>query len=135
MILKSLPLFALLAIAATGQVTNKMTATIASGQSLSDIVELRPQGRAGACTLATIVMPSAWTSANITFQGSVDGQTFGNVYDDSGAEVTVAAAASRVIVVTASYFWGIRWIRLRSGTSSVPVNQAAQRTLTLYCRE
>ena len=135
MMLKLCPLVFALAVAAVGQVTNKIDAVIASGQSLSATVELKPQGRSGACTLATIVMPSAWTAANITFQGSVDGQTFGNIYDDSGAEVVVTAAASRVIVVTASYFWGIRWIRLRSGTSSAPVNQAAQRTISLYCRE
>ena len=111
------------------------TITIPAGQSLSGPVELRPQGRAGFCTAAVLVMPSAWTAADITFQGSIDGSTFGNLFDDSGAEVVVKAGAGRVIVLPAADFWGLRWIKVRSGTSTSPVNQSAQRVLTILCRE
>lgn len=110
-------------------------ATIGSGQSLSSPVEVRPQGRSGFCTAAILVMPSAWTTADLTFQASVDGQTFGDLYDDTGVEVVVKAAAGRVIVLPAAYFWGLRWLRVRSGTSSAPVNQAAARQLTILCME
>jgi len=125
----------LLTVAGLALAQGVATAVIASGQSLSGAVELKPQGRSGFCTAAVMVMPSAWTAADITFQGSIDGSTFGNLHDDSGVEVVVKAAASRVIVLSAAYFWGLRWIRVRSGTSSVPVAQAAQRSITILCRE
>jgi hypothetical protein len=112
-----------------------VTAVIESGQSLSGAVELKPQGRSGFCTAAVMVMPSAWTAADVTFQGSIDGSTFGNLYDDAGVEVVVKAAASRVVVLPAAYFWGLRWIRVRSGTSAAPVTQTAQRSITILCRE
>lgn len=110
-------------------------ATINSGQSLSSPVEVRPQGRSGFCTATVLVMPSAWTTADLTFQASIDGQTFGDLYDDTGVEVVVKAAAGRVIVLPAAYFWGLRWLRVRSGTAVSPVAQAASRQLTILCRE
>ncbi|MGC8807880.1 MAG: hypothetical protein ACP5QB_10130 [Thiomonas sp.] len=130
---KTILAFIISTLAAFAQ--NTISVTIGSGQSLSPAVELKPQGRAGFCTAAALVMPSAWTAADITFQASVDGQTFGDLFDDAGSEVVVKAAAGRVIAMASAYFWGIRWVRIRSGTSAAPVAQGASRTLTILCRE
>jgi hypothetical protein len=87
--------------------------------------------------LAAIQMPAAWQAANLTFLGATEsGGTFQSVYDDSGTEVTVAAAASRCIVIDAAAmsFAALRFLKFRSGTAATPVNQTADRTLTLILK-
>lgn len=98
-------------------------ATIADGASLSDIVPL------GIGALARIVMPDAWTAGNLTFQTSYDGTTFNNLYAADGTEYTVTAAASREIIVNLADFLGVRFVKIRSGTSGTAVNQGAARTI------
>jgi hypothetical protein len=97
---------------------------IASGTSLSPATDL------GAQRLQGIQMPAAWDAANLTFQGSADGVTYNDVYDSAG-EHSVTAAASRMIMVDAEKFRAIRYLKVRSGTTGVAVNQTADRTLTL----
>lgn len=99
--------------------------------TLSDVVDLEGD------TFVAIKMPSTWTAANLTFQAcDTPGGTFADVYDDAGAEVTVVAAASRVIVVDflARCLAPLRYIKVRSGTTGTPVTQAASRTLTLLVK-
>ena len=67
--------------------TETQTAVIANGASLSSAVAL------GAKNLIAIVFPAAWTAASVTFQASVDGTTFVDIYDSS-AELVVASAAA-----------------------------------------
>lgn len=106
------------------QAVETTTVTIANGASLSGAVDL------GGRKLVAIIMPDAWTAAGLTFQGSVDGTNFFNVYD---------GATERALTVSASYYsafniadWvGFRWIKVRSGTAGSAVNQAAERVLTL----
>jgi len=94
------------------------TATIAQGASLSDAVDT------GGLTILSILMPATWDAAVLTFQGSLDGVTYGNVYDESGNEYTVQAAASRAIGIdAASPLLGFRYIKVRSGTAASAVNQ------------
>lgn len=102
-------------------------ATIASGQSLSGVVDL------GEIPLVAIQMPAGWDAANITFQASYDGTNFFNLVDGSGNEVTVTnPVANRYIMIRAFYdFFGVRFFKVRSGTSAVPVNQTAQRQIIL----
>jgi hypothetical protein len=82
-------------------------------------------------------MPAAWTAAGLTFQASLDGINYFNVFDDGTTagtfvETTWTAAASQYQIVAAPAKWvGVRWLKIRSGTSGVPVNQAAERTLTI----
>jgi len=99
--------------------------TIALNQSLSAPVQLYGRGFFG------VEMPSAWTAANLTFQVSTDGDTYRNLYDEDGNEVEVTAAANRFIRVFPADFMVFPYIRLRSGTAGVPVNQLAARTLNL----
>ncbi len=101
-------------------------AKITSGGALSGSVHLHNQ------RLFAILMPAQWDAANLTFQGSVDGTNFSEVYDDNGNEVTVQAAAGRFVVLSSPLmFLGLQRIIIRSGTVGVPVNQTADRLLTL----
>jgi hypothetical protein len=100
-------------------------AKIASGASLSGII------RCNDGLPAAIAMPSTWTTASLTFQGSADGVTFLDLYDSAGNEITVTAAASRLIVFHPADLCGLVALKVRSGTSGTPVNQAADRTLSV----
>lgn len=102
-----------------------VSATIANGASLSAAIDLG-DSRA----LAAIVMPASWTTANLTFQASPDGTSYFDLYD-GGAERSVTASTSRVIAVTIVDWLGLRYLKIRSGTSGTPVTQGADRTLTL----
>jgi hypothetical protein len=110
-----------------------LTLTIALNAALSDQADLEGYALVG------ILMPSAWTAASLTFQvAATSGGTFCDVYDDAGAEVTVSAAASRYIGLTtadALCLSAARFLKLRSGTTGTPVNQAAARTITLILKE
>lgn len=102
------------------------TAVIANAASLSGEIDL------GGVKEFAIVMPAAWTAANLTFQSaSVSGGTLQDVYDDVGTEVTVTAAAGRTIGVSKAALNGLRFLKIRSGTAAVPVAQGAERTLTI----
>ncbi len=100
------------------------TALIANGASLSSVVEL------GAGKLVAIQMPAAWTAAALTFQASIDGTNYFNVYDN-GTERNYTVDASRMLVLQLSDWVGIKYLKIRSGTAGTPVNQGADRTLTL----
>jgi hypothetical protein len=106
------------------------TATIATGGSVSAAVDLM-----GGRLVGLQIGGTAWNTASITFQASVDGTTYNDLYDDSGNEVTVTAAASRFITFDSSEnFRTVRYVKVRSGTTGTPVNQTAARTITLVVR-
>lgn len=100
------------------------TALIANGASLSSVIDL------GAGKLVAIQMPAAWTAAALTFQASIDGTNYFDVYDTS-TERNYTVAASRMLVLQLPDWVGIKYLKIRSGTSGTPVNQGADRTLTL----
>lgn len=102
-----------------------VTATIALNASLSGAVHL------GSGVLTGIVMPAAWTAAGLTFQVSADGTTYNNLYDEFGGEVAVTVDASRFVRLNPSEWLGVQYVKIRSGTAALAVNQAAARTLLL----
>lgn len=104
------------------------TATIANGTALSAAVDL------SAYTLVAIQLPSAWTAAGLTFQAANDNQNFGDVYDQTGEHAFAAVAANRYLICDPSAFAGVRYLKIRSGTGASPVNQGADRVLTLVLR-
>lgn len=104
--------------------------TIASGASLSDAIDVR-----GVRAPAVIEMPASWTAAALTFQTSYDGVTFKDYYSLVSEVSATSAAASRSIFLPINEFAGIRFLKIRSGTSAAPVNQAAERVLKLITRE
>ena len=98
--------------------------TILSGASLSPAISL-PEG----FILTGVQMPSVWTAGDLTFQVSIDGETYNNAHDEVGTEITAVAAASRFIRIPE--LGAVRHVKIRSGTSGTPVNQAADRTINL----
>lgn len=108
------------------------TATIADSASLSGAVDLS----AFAGTLVAIQTGSGWTAAVMTFQASADGVTYANLYNSAGAEVTTGSiAASTYTALDPADFAGVRYLKVRSGTSSAASNQSGGDTLTLVLRE
>lgn len=74
-----------------------------------------------------VSIPSGWeTATDLTFQVSHDGLAWQNLYNDSGVEVAVTVAASRCVALSSVALDLAPWkyIRLRSGTSTVPVAQS-----------
>ncbi len=105
------------------------TFTIAAGATgLSDAVDLT------GVQIAQIIMPADWVTANLTLQtcDTEDG-TYQDLYDDTGAEVVITAAADKNTAVNhnALNLAGITWCKLRSGTSATPVDQTASRTIKI----
>lgn len=110
-------------------ITSDASTTIANGTSLSPAVYL------GAKTLRAIQMPAAWTAAALSFQGSVDGVTYNDIYDSQGVEWTVAAGAARYIpIIDGQFSLGILWLKIRSGLTAAAVNQGADRILKVLTR-
>ena len=110
-------------------VTDTLTATIANGQSVSNALNL------GGLRLFGIVMPAAWTAANVSFLMSPDnGVTWQPVFDATGVEVSATAAAARCILLDPALLPALQWLQIRSGTSGAPTNQGADRNLTLILR-
>ena len=107
----------------------RLTATIASGASLSAAVNVSRSNVIG------IIMPTGWTAAALTFQASIDGDNFFDLYDQAGTETNIPTAASRFVGgLDALNFGSFNYLKVRSGTTGTPVNQAASRELTLVLR-
>lgn len=98
---------------------------IANGQSLSAAVDL------GVFRLSGIVIPAAFEPTQITFQASVDGVVWNNLYSGDGTEKSLTVAPNRRVIVIPAEFFGIRFLKVRGGTSGAATNVAAQRTLQL----
>lgn len=110
-------------------VAETLSVTIASGTSLSGAVNL------GGLRLFGIVMPSTWTTANLTFQISPDGgTTWNNMYDINGNEITAQAAVARAIMLDPTLFASAQYIQVRSGTNATAVAQGQNSTLQLLLR-
>lgn len=118
-----------------------VSATIPPNQALSDGIDL------GANTCFAFEMPEAWAGTALTFQSKANLQESGsggttedwdNVYDDNGTELSVTVAADRVVGLRrdqASVLSGIRFLRIRSGTSAAPVNQNPQRIIKVLVKQ
>lgn len=105
--------------------------TIASGAALSSGISL-PEG----FTVYGIIMPSGWTAAALTFGASLDGGTsYSNLFNSSGTELQATVAASQWVPIDLTDYMVGKTVRVRSGTSAVPVNQLADRTLTLLLKK
>jgi len=113
---------------------NVLTATIAESGNLSTVIN-----KSGYKNML-IIMPSAWTTADITFAvSSTKSGTFSKLtYGTDGSEVTVKAVASTVIALDGKVkevLEACPFVKIRSGTAGNPVSQAAARTLTIVLME
>ena len=99
--------------------------TISSGQSLSALVDL------GVYRLVGLSIPATFEPTTLTFQSSYDGTTWMNVYDSTGVEKSATVAASRRVIIAPSDFYGIRYIKIRGGTSSASTTVSADRIIKI----
>lgn len=120
-----------------------MGVEIPNNQAVSGSIDL------GSMNIEAIDVPTNWAGTTITFQsksnrGSGDGtnsnvEIWRNVYNDAGTEVSVTVAANRIVGISAQVMMdalhGLRYIRLRSGTSGTPVNQSPAKIVRLICKE
>jgi hypothetical protein len=112
----------------TGDVGSFITVTFTAGQSISSVINL------GGETIVGIIFPPVWSIASATFQVSVDGTNWHDLYDESG-EVTVSSASStRAVSLDPVKTFPYPYVKLRSGTSGTPVNQVSNRTLTIVAK-
>ncbi len=101
-------------------------AVIANGESLSGAVEINGD-------LVGLKLPAAWTTGALTFQGSVDGENFYDIYD-AATERTIASGAivaDRFLAVKKEDWAAFSHIKIRSGTQASPVAQGAARTFVV----
>lgn len=100
--------------------------TIANGESLSGAVTMNPDWK-----LIAVMPASTWDTAAMTFQISIDGTTFANVYNEAteySLSSVVAAGYNRIDMLM---FLGARAIKVRSGTAASATNQTSETTVTL----
>ena len=101
---------------------------IKANESLSNAIIL------GDSKIISIAMPSSWTSANLTFQGAYDlDETFFDIYDSAGNELAVVADTDRIITDVPELAV-IKYLKIRSGTSSSPVVQGGDRIIKLLSK-
>jgi hypothetical protein len=108
--------------------TETIDFTIASGEALSAARHINNRIPCG------IFMSAGWTAAVITLQTSLDNSTFYNIHEFDGSELTLTVAAGLYVPLDTSRLLGIgRYLRIRSGTAGTPVNQGAERVVSLSC--
>lgn len=91
---------------------------IAQGEALSEGLDC------SAGQIVKITMPADWTTADLTFQTSSDGQGYNDIYQADGNELKCTVRAGTAIV---GLGLAKGWIKFRSGTSEQPVVQPARR--------
>lgn len=82
-----------------------------------------------------VVIPSGWSTADMTVLVSNDDVTYSDLYSDAGTAVAIKAAASEAVSLDtkAANLYPFGYFKLRSGTSQTPVVQgliAASRVYT-----
>jgi hypothetical protein len=124
---------ALLAPAAMAQATpsnDKMTISvdIAAGQYLSGALDTLDR-----CTITAISIPAGWAgTTTVSFQTADETGAYEDLVE-YGSDITVTVAAGKTTKLSPSDWWGIRFLKIRSGTSGTPVTQAAKRTIKFFC--
>lgn len=106
-----------------------VTTTIVDATSLSPGVDLA--GRA----LVGIVTPAGWTTAVMTFQVSPDNSTWFEYEDVNGTAIQIpSTAASKYRALDPADFIGVRYLKVRSGTSAAAVSQSSGDIVTMVTR-
>lgn len=87
------------------------TVSIASGQTESSVAELL-----GTRCIA-IITPSALTGTAFTLKASYDGNTYSDVYNAEGTQLSVLCSASRWIAIVPADLAGVAFLKLVSNAS------------------
>lgn len=110
-------------------VGDRITLTIASGESVSNIARIAGKQLVG------LITPASWTAADLGFLVMNAAENISNPVYDNATERLIAAAtmggASRFLALDSIDYLGMPLLRLRSGTAALAVNQGAARTLQL----
>jgi hypothetical protein len=91
--------------------------TILAGESLSDGIDC------SSGEIVRITVPQEFTSANLTFQVSTDGNFYNDLFSDEGEEIMITAEPNTGIVISGRWVRSIAFIKLRSGSREHPVEQ------------
>lgn len=93
-------------------------AVIPSGSTTSNAVDLGVSEPDGG--LVGFVMPATFTGASITFQVSVDDNTYQALYNSSNTQISITVSASRTygfVTDVRSVFAGWRFVKFISASS------------------
>lgn len=106
------------------------TATIASGESVSGIIET--QG----FPIVKIDIGSTWKAAALSMFGALDGADYDQIVLSSGAVFTVPSTAgtNAIIDIPRDYTAGIPYIKFISGTSAAQVVQTSTASIVYAVR-
>jgi hypothetical protein len=118
---------------APAYILEEVAVTIANGASLSGAADLY------GFNLVGFRPDTAWDTNAMTFQGSVDGSTYTDVYYVNSSLVQTeygitGVAASRGCDVNFLIFLPYKFIKVRSGTAGTPANQTGDTIIYLKCR-
>jgi hypothetical protein len=110
--------------------TDKITVSIASGAALTASIKLANRIPVG------IIIPAAWTAADLTLQTSWDDTTFYDVYGISGSEIVIDTVVGGLCGIDYPNLFAIGpYIKIRSGPTASAVNQADDRSLILIAAQ
>ena len=107
-----------------------ISVTMDAATSLTGAIHL------GGLRLFGVIVPSDWTTANLTFQMSPDaGVSWFDLVDQNGDGVLLAGKAGAYVAVEKpAQFAPVQYLKIRSGSSLSPVSQSAGRVLQLVLR-
>ena len=108
------------------------SAIIESSDSVSAAINLGQDYQPEIYQVLSMQMPSAWTTAFISFQVSYDNKTFVPLYWNNGLyQITTSggAAASTGVALEPSAFAGWPYVKVVSGVPGSLINQAAKREI------
>lgn len=114
-------------------VPTTIPATIADGASLSSAIDLGVSDLRSVRPCALLV--DNWDAADMSFQGSADGDDWYDIYRQDGTELTIEIAADRIVVLTPADFLGFLYLKVRSGTTDTPINQSPAVAVTMFCAQ
>lgn len=104
-------------------VTRAATVTVASGQTVSNAIDL------GELAVVGLVTPGTITSTAITFQASQDNVTFSQVTKVDATVYTLTVSASKYIVIPPADLAGVRYLKVVAGSA-----EGADRDIILMLR-
>ena len=123
-------------IAYSMTISTTIDCTILNGGSIGTTIDMSLPERQGYLPLL-VVIPAAWTSAKLTIQISTSGvnnwKTLHHWFCNKSYTTDHTVAADDAIIIDDHPLRGIPYFRFLSGTTSAPVNQTGDRTLTVYC--
>lgn len=105
------------------------TVVIANGQSLSG-ASASLSGR----QLVGVITDAEWDTNAMTYQASVDGVNYFNLFYEASEYSQTGVTASTYRALNPNVFYGVRYIKVRSGTAGSPVSQSGATTITLVLR-